>query len=270
MSWYEQLLRSERGVLFQGSFNRLRLAVVKALELRSRARAFWHPWCTSRRPFLGSSKRQSVFFIAIFSMLAKVAAADGRVARSEMALISSFIDEKLSLSEQQKNLALQTFKLARSSSVPFEYYARHYRELFCGNPVMMENAICLFLILSFADKEFSSEEEKLVLSAATIFGLSREEYLSLKKQYVSNSGDRGQSAAKKLEEAYRVLGCLVSDSTATCKKRYRELVKTLHPDILQAHGVSNQMLSRSNAEFRAVQEAYELILEARKRSLGAV
>jgi DnaJ like chaperone protein len=262
MSWYEDLLRNEQGFVFEGPLSKLRLALLKELDSPECNIWFWQPWCFRCLPFLQSKKRQSIFFIAIFSMLAKLAKADGRVTREEVEIVTSFISEKLNLTTEQKKLALQTFRMAKSSEVPFDYYARHYREIFRRKPVMLENAIDLFLTLSFADKDFSFSEEKLIRLAVEIFGLTEDDYLRLKTHHdpQGRSGHRSNSSSEQLVEAYAVLGCSPIDKLSLIKKRYRQLVKKYHPDRQVARGLAKEMLVVSESRFREVQEAYEKII----------
>jgi DnaJ like chaperone protein len=268
MSWYEDLLRNEQGFVFEGRLNRLRLALLKELSKPKREVWFWQPWCSSCLPFLQSTKRQSIFLIAIFSMLAKLAKADGQVTREEVKVISCFIEEKLNLTAELKKLALQTFRIAKNSSTPFDYYARHYREIFRGKPEMLENAIALFLAISFADGDFCFSEERLISLAVNIFGLSEDDYLRLKSQHDPSShlGRGGLPRPKLLDNAYAVLGCVPSDSDSQLKKRYRLLVKTYHPDRQRSLGVAKEILLALEGRFRQVQKAYEQVVSGRTKS----
>jgi molecular chaperone DnaJ len=68
-------------------------------------------------------------------------------------------------------------------------------------------------------------------------------------------------AAKDLYEKdfYKVLGASKSDDQAAIKRRYRALVKDLHPDT--QHGDSAK-----EEKFKAVSEAYEILSDAKKRA----
>jgi molecular chaperone DnaJ len=68
-------------------------------------------------------------------------------------------------------------------------------------------------------------------------------------------------AAKDLYEKdfYKVLGASKSDDQAAIKRKYRALVKDLHPDT--QHGDSAK-----EEKFKAVSEAYEILSDAKKRA----
>jgi molecular chaperone DnaJ len=68
-------------------------------------------------------------------------------------------------------------------------------------------------------------------------------------------------AAKDLYEKdfYKVLGASKSDDQATIKRKYRALVKDLHPDTQHGDAVKEE-------EFKAVSEAYEILSDPKKRA----
>ena len=69
--------------------------------------------------------------------------------------------------------------------------------------------------------------------------------------------------------SYEILGCSPTDSLASIKSRYRNLVKRHHPDVLAAKGASKKAVDKAAEQFRAVQQAYEAIeLERSSRVAG--
>lgn len=68
-------------------------------------------------------------------------------------------------------------------------------------------------------------------------------------------------AAKDLYEKdfYKVLGASKSDDQATIKRKYRALVKDLHPDTQHGDPAKEE-------KFKAVSEAYEILSDAKKRA----
>lgn len=68
-------------------------------------------------------------------------------------------------------------------------------------------------------------------------------------------------AAKDLYEKdfYKVLGALKSDDQAAIKRKYRALVKDLHPDTQHGDAAKEE-------QFKAVSEAYEILSDAKKRA----
>lgn len=67
-----------------------------------------------------------------------------------------------------------------------------------------------------------------------------------------------------LRRAYQVLGCDENDSDESIRKRHRELAKELHADSL-SHEASPERITEANDQFCRMQEAYEIIVVARKK-----
>lgn len=77
--------------------------------------------------------------------------------------------------------------------------------------------------------------------------------------------DQGVCASSTLKQAYQVLGCAEQDSDQTIKKRHRELAKEFHSDRLSQE-VSPQGIHNANIRFCLAQEAYEIVMIARKKA----
>jgi DnaJ-domain-containing protein 1 len=77
--------------------------------------------------------------------------------------------------------------------------------------------------------------------------------------------DQGICAPSTLKQAYQVLGCVEQDPDETIKKRHRELAKEFHSDRL-SQGASPEGIRNANIRFSRAQEAYEIIMIARKKA----
>ena len=80
-------------------------------------------------------------------------------------------------------------------------------------------------------------------------------------------GDRGACkpfSSMTVRQAYQVLGCDEKDSDETNKRRHRELAKQFHTDLLSRRA-SRDRIEDANERFCKAQEAYEIILIARKK-----
>ena len=230
--------------------------------------------------FKGSEKRQATFFLYIFSMASKLTKSDGQVTVDEIKAIQDFMDTELKLNVEQKTLAIQIFRKAKSQKTNFQYYARHYHHLFKNKPSMLENAIELLIAIAFSDGNLCSREERLMRTAVDIFGIPRSDYQQLKlfyiyseknratkrnskqrfkNQYQQGSATQRNNSGGALAGAYATLGCSPSDSKKTIKKKYRKLVLKYHPDRMIAKGIPPEMIQVANDKFLRIQQAYETI-----------
>lgn len=195
---------------------------------------------------------QLTFFVATFSMLAKLAKADGRITKEEIDSIENFMVYDLRLSPESRKIAVNIFHTAVDSRETFHDFAYQFYNKFRMNPQLLEFMIDILLRVSVADSILSESEEKLILSAVKIFNLSEERYKNLRLRYV-----------KENEKYYAVLGCNKEDSNEQLKKQYRKLVSDYHPDKIASKGLPEEFNKFAHEKFREIQEAYEEIKKER-------
>ncbi|MCG8472591.1 MAG: co-chaperone DjlA [Desulfobacterales bacterium] len=205
-----------------------------------------------RRRLSGNEEAQMTFFVAAFSMLAKLSKADGRICENEVASIDQFMSRDLHLNRESRNIAINIFREAANSPEPFEGFARQFYNTFKTQPRMLEVMLDVMLRVSTADGQFSRQEEELILSAVQIFEYPTESYLKLKARYVDQS-----------DKYHAVLGCDRSDSDEFVKKQYRKLVNEYHPDKIASKGLPEEFTHFAEEKFREIQEAWENVRKER-------
>lgn len=195
---------------------------------------------------------QMTFFVATFSMLAKLARADGRITPEEIATIENFMQQELRLSLQSRQVAIRIFEAAKSAPDTFEDYARQFHGAFRGNPQLLEFMLDILMRVGMADGRLSAEEERLIRGAARIFGLGDQRFDQLRQRF--GGAD---------ETAYHILGVAPDASNDEIKHRYRTLVKEFHPDRIAAKGLPEEFTRFAQDKFREIQSAYETIQKER-------
>lgn len=195
---------------------------------------------------------QLAFFVGTFSMLAKLARADGRVTNAEMAVIEQFAVRDLGLNVQSRDVAFNIFHTALNSPATFEEFATQFHSHFRGRADMIEMMIDILLRVSVADGTLHASEEALILSAVRIFNFGPLRYEQLKSRY-----------AKSDDKAYDVLGSKRTDNDDSIKKRYRHLVQTYHPDKIAGKGLPDEFTQLAQDKFREIQAAYDTIKKER-------
>lgn len=191
---------------------------------------------------------QLAFFVATFSMLAKLAQADGRVSEQEIETVNSYATQRLGLSASDRHVAFNIFRAALASPASFEDFAHQFYMLFQREPQMLEMMIDFLLRVSIADGDLNAAEEQLILDAVRIFNLDAQSYRTIKSRYIDLN-----------DQAYGVLGCHRDDPDSKIKAKYRTLVQSYHPDKITAKGLPEEFTKLAEEKFREIQEAYEKI-----------
>jgi DnaJ like chaperone protein len=210
-------------------------------------------YTTTQRARLSSGEEaQFTFFVAAFSMLAKLAKADGRVSKEEVNAVEHFMVYELNLNPESRRLATNIFHAAIESQDNFADFATQFYSQFRTQHQMLDLMIDILLRVSVADGALSTSEENLILSAVRIFNFSDAKYRKLKSKYIRD-----------VDKYYATLGCNRKDSNDHIKRQYRRLVSDYHPDKIASKGLPEEFTKFANNKFREIQEAYDVIKKER-------
>ncbi|OQY02447.1 MAG: molecular chaperone DjlA [Desulfobacteraceae bacterium 4572_130] len=206
----------------------------------------------SQHRLSNDEEKQMTFFIAAFSMLAKIAKADGNISKQEIDSIENFMTNDLQLNPSDKKSAVIIFKKALNSNESFEDFAIQFYIVFKLQPQIIELMMDILLRVSTADGLISPQEEVLLLMAAKTFNFSNADYTRLKSKYI-----------KETNKFYAILDCDENSSNEKIKKQYRRLVSTYHPDKIASKGLPEEFIKFANDKFNEIQTAYENIKKQR-------
>ena len=210
------------------------------------------PLLEERQYLSKDEEAQLTFFVAAFSMMAKLAKADGRVCEKEVDTVERFMVEDLQLNKDSKKVAVDIFREAIDSEESFENFARQFHGQFASQYGLIEIMLDVLIRVSLADGDFSKPEEDLILEAVSIFRIRTEDYLKIKSKYISRS-----------DTYHAVLGCDRSDTDEFIKKQYRKLVVEYHPDKIASKGMPEEFKKFAKTKFQEIQEAYEMVCRER-------
>ena len=196
---------------------------------------------------------QAVFFVTTFSMLAKMAKADGRVSPEEIEVVQEFMRIQLHLAPEDERYAEEIFRQAKNSPDSFDDFARQFAQVFSGQARMREIMLDLLVRVAAADGVIDPAEREMLGRAASIFG-------------VEDATLRGivDRRAKDSSRHYAILGLSPSASNDELKSRYRKLVTQYHPDKIIAKGLPQEFIELAEKRFTEIQEAYEALREQRR------
>jgi DnaJ like chaperone protein len=201
--------------------------------------------------------KQSIYFAATFSMLGKLAKADGFVSQAEVDVIDRVMRDNLRLNPQARKLAIEIFNTAKDSDATFESFARQFQQEFGSVRAVKESLIDLLLMVAYADGAIHAAEEKMLLQAVRIFQIE-DHYQQMKGRFTSSG------STQDLGSCYAILGCQEADELKVIKGRYRKLAMEYHPDRIQANGMSPELAAVAEEKFKEIQNAYDVIEKHRR------
>ena len=195
---------------------------------------------------------QLTFYVATFSMLAKMVQADGRVKQEELTAVEQFMTRDLNLDPHGRLVTRNIFQAAMKSNQRFEDFAYQFYAEFKNQPQFLELMIDILVRVSTADGSMNANEEKLIISALNIFQLENEHFKTVREKYIGVS-----------DKSYAVLGCDAKDPDEKIKRRYRKLVGDFHPDKIASKGLPEEFTRFASEKFQEIQAAYEDIKKER-------
>ncbi|MDR4517287.1 MAG: co-chaperone DjlA [Nitrosomonas sp.] len=214
-----------------------------------------------------AARRQSVFLETVFTLMGKLAKADGRVSETEIAHVEQFM-HMLGMSAEHRLKAIALFKRGASSMFDIKPKLTEFMQV-CGNSRNLKQMLLIYLInFGLSDGQLSGSEVRLLKEISGRLGYSRTAFdrlLEMIQSQLHFSNGRPMSV-NALEDAYKALGVNRNSSDAEIKRAYRKLISQYHPDKLMGQGLPEEMISVATEQAKEVQSAYDLIKKNREQT----
>lgn len=211
---------------------------------------------------------QTAFFTATFTIMGRVAKADGRVSEDEIAFARAVM-QTMQLDEAQREVAIRLFHEGKQAGFPLDESLDQFRKECHRRSTLMRVFLEIQLQAAYADGTLSDGERDLLVYIFERLGFSEAEFEHLEAVVRGASTFTGEAAGKdprqRLQEAYAVLGVAEGAGDDEVKKAYRRLMSQHHPDKLVAKGLPEEMMQLAKEKTQEIQAAYETIREARSR-----
>lgn len=201
---------------------------------------------------------QSAFFSGVIVLGAKMAKADGRVSREEIAAFRHVFH----IPDADAVEVGRIFDQARQTASGYEPYAARLAQVFRHNPALLEEILTGLFLVGTADKTGLSFPKVVFLRrVATLFGFTEEDF----ERIAARSGVRlpGQPLAAKKDNPYVVLGLPESALEADIKRTYRALIRKHHPDKLVAQGLPPELIAQATEKMKRINAAYATVCKQR-------
>ena len=186
-------------------------------------------------------EKSVAFTIGMIALGAKMAKADGVVTDEE---VNAF-REVFRVPEKDMAAVSRVFNLAKQDVAGFESYAAQVANLFPKKREVLENVLDGLFHIAKADGIIHENEIAYLQRVAEIFGFDRQGFARIRAHHVVIHDD-----------PYEILGIERGESPAAIKKKYKTLVKNLHPDRQMAEGVPAEMVKLSSERLARINAAY--------------
>lgn len=199
-------------------------------------------------------ERSIAFTIAVIALGAKLAKADGAVAKSEVAAFRRvFVIPR----SEEKNAA-RVFDLARQDVAGFDAWARRIAAMFPPADPVLTDVIEGLFIIALADGEMHASEVEFIDEVGRIFGVSQAQIAAIRLRH-----DPNRRCAP-----CDVLGLAPDTPLPEARKRYRALIREAHPDRAIARGLPPEAVRLAEARTRRLTEAWEQFRDMQKVPAG--
>jgi DnaJ like chaperone protein len=183
------------------------------------------------------------FTIAILSLGAKMAKADGLVRAAEVAAFR----EVFQIARQDEAAAGRVFDLARQDVAGFEAYAARIGAMFRDRPRVLEDILEGLFHVALADGRYHEGEEVFLNEVARRFGIGADVFDAIEARHLEG----------RRQDPWAVLGLPRDADLAAARARWRELVRTHHPDKMIARGLPPETVNLGNARLAQINRAWE-------------
>lgn len=220
---------------------------------------------------------RAAFFDVAFSLLGKVAAADGRIPQNEHTTYQAFVRKAFRFPHDEELQAFHVFYKAGRIPATADTLVERYLEMFCDQPKFLHSMLDGLVFVANVGGAPGPEAKKIIESAREAFGTSEHQLAKIESEYAKigaakeedKKGQRGGASYKlkaKIrnqhvsdEDPYVLLGCSREDTVSRIKERYKEIVFTSHPDRLRAKGARQKKVEDAREQFTKILKAYDQI-----------
>ncbi len=190
-------------------------------------------------------ERSVAFTIAVIGLGAKMAKADGRVTRDEVAAFR----QVFFISKKDEAQAARVFNLARQDVAGYEVYANTISKMFASDDSALEDLIEGLFYIAMADGQYHPNENDFVHTVAQLFHIDERIFRGLRTRFVPDAPP----------DAYDVLGVTPETPLADIRKIWRKKIRETRPDRLIARGLPEEAITMATKHMIAINQAWEEI-----------
>ncbi len=210
---------------------------------------------------------QQAFFETTFSVMGRIAKADGRVSETEIRAARAVMHH-MRLSAEQVKQAIRLFTEGKSQSYPVFEAVERLRRMTPRRHDLHRAFMEIQMQAMLAGDSMNPDGRSVLWDVAQALRISRVELAQIEalvRLHRARSDSRGSARSMRtdLGEAYRVLGVAPEASEKEVKTAYRRLMNQHHPDKLKARGMPESMIPVAEEKTREIRAAYDAVRQSR-------
>lgn len=203
----------------------------------------------------------SDYYEALFSVLGKMAIADGILDKEEEQHIENFIENTLRLTDREREQVMHYFYEAQKDSAPpLEKYLKKLIDKSHGDMVVHNSFMALVVALSIVDGRLSATEETILTRLEWYLTLPNGTVEKLLNQYGYSLQEQPDAD---MSSYYEILGLSADATLDEVLNAYEEKSATIASEE-ESHAILSRDLQKfSHGEYNKVRGAYESIKRSR-------
>ena len=185
------------------------------------------------------------FTVALISLSAKMAKADGVVTTDEIETFRKVVE----IPPGEERNVERLFDLARRDVAGFEAHAARIAAVAGGDAVFLGDVLTGLFHIAAADSYLHEAELAFLERVGEIFGLDRSRFDRIAGGFVRRKGP----------DPYRVLGVSPDATDQEVKAAWRRAATACHPDLHFSHGLPREAMAILDDQMAAVNAAWERV-----------
>ncbi|HMB00830.1 MAG TPA: co-chaperone DjlA [Spirochaetota bacterium] len=251
MSWSGKITGGLIGAMLGGPLGAIAGAALghSLVDRKKEAELYTHT--SNNRQFTRQEQTQAAYFITLFTLLGKIAKADGRVSKEEGDTFKKILNN-MNLPGQSRRFAVKLFNEAKHSPQTVDELTSQFYTAVNGNYELMLSMLDMLFQIAAADNILHTGEETVLRQVKQILNINEQDYNTIKNRYFADTG-----------KYYKTLNISPDASDEEIKKSYRSLVNKFHPDKIIAKGLPEEFIRFAEQRFQKIQDAYDKIRQER-------